>query len=134
MKKLFASLASLLVIVSVMGARPSDTVAPFTMTLSRSGDVWAATCDSGCAWITAEVTCPDTCRVLIDASGVSPDVQEAKTRARFGFVVSRDKKSWQAESLAGTAWAKIGWGCGAADPCRARITEVGVSPLDPVRN
>jgi hypothetical protein len=128
MKSLFGGILCLLAIPVLLVARPAEPVARFQLTLERTANGWAAQCDTGCAWAELSVSCDNRCRVLIDASGVTAPFSGSQTEAAFGFVVSRTGKGWQAESLAGTAWTKVGWGC-LTGRCRARIDEVGVTTL-----
>lgn len=126
MKKIVAGMASLLVLVSVMAARPSSPLPHFQVTVENSAKGWLARCDTGCAWKELSVACGDDCRVRIDASGVTANSTEEWTKSTFGFVLSRSEKGGQAVSLGGTGWTTLSWKCAAA-VCRARIDESGVT-------
>lgn len=125
MKRLIVGIATVFVVVVLTAAVPTGSPATFEITLERSGEGWNAYCASGCEWTDLAVTCQNDCRVLIDANGVTINPEEPATARSFGFVVSGSGRNWQAESVTGTAWTKVGWGCRPFS-CRVRLDEAGV--------
>ncbi|MES2123365.1 MAG: hypothetical protein V4503_01630 [Gemmatimonadota bacterium] len=126
MKRLLAGLSLVFVVTALTAARPRSGLPHFQLTLERTAKGWAAECDSGCSWKQLSVSCASDCAVLIDADGVSSSVVKARVSDKFGFIVRRSERGWNAESVSGTAWKEIGWGC-PLDVCRARVDELGVS-------
>ena len=128
MKKLLVGAVTLLAVPLLLASRPSQPVERFQLSLERTAKGWVAQCDTGCDWTELSVACAGDCRVLIDAAGVIANAGNRQTDAAFGFVISRAEKGWQAESVVGTAWSRVGWGC-LSGRCRVRINESGVSSL-----
>ncbi len=128
MNRRIAGALAILSLVFLMAASPAKRIAHFRIILERSGNGWLAQCDSGCAWTKLSATCSNDCRVLIDASGVIVQPQQARTMTTFGFVLSRSGRGWQAESVAGTAWTTVGWRC-PWRACRVRLDESGVKQM-----
>lgn len=125
MKRLFLGIVTVLGVMVLSGAAPTEPAEIFEITLERSGNDWKAECASGCTWTELAVACPTDCQVLIDANGVTVNPDRPFTVRTFGFVVSGSGRNWQAESVTGTLWTKLGWGCSPFS-CRARLTEAGV--------
>lgn len=128
MKFLVGGTLSLLVTPFLLAARSVEPAERFELTLQRTANGWKAQCDTGCAWKELSVACADDCRVFIDATGVTTSVRDPKTESAFGFVVSRAEKGWQAESVVGTAWVKVGWHC-LTGRCHVKIDDSGVTSL-----
>ena len=128
MNRRVAGALAILSLGVLMAATPAERVAHFRVILERHGSGWLAQCDSGCAWTKLSITCNNNCRVLIDAAGAIAQPQQARTDATFGFVLSGSGRGWEAKSLAGTAWTKVGWQC-PWSPCRVRIDESGVRQI-----
>ena len=122
--RLAASVCSLGVLI---GARPQAPIARFQVVLERAGNGWRAHCDSGCTWIDLSIGCATDCHAFVDANGVAVDVAIPETKASFGFVIGRADDGWQAESVVGTSWTRVEWGCGRIS-CRARLDQDGVYP------
>lgn len=131
MRKLLVGICALLFFVSVTAARPIASAPAFRITLEHSEKGWTAQCDSGCSWSTLSASCANDCPLVIDANGVSRDLDEKRSAASFGFILRRNAKGWQANALVGTMWEEVSWGCGEAAVCRARLTPEGVTPLEP---
>ncbi|MES2307007.1 MAG: hypothetical protein V4558_16010 [Gemmatimonadota bacterium] len=112
--------------VSLMAARQPLPHDGFQVSVERTSSGWRARCGAGCSWKELSSVCPGDCRTLIDANGVVSNVKEEKTDAAFGFVITRTRKGWQAESIAGTSWKQVGWSCSVAS-CRASLDAAGVT-------
>ena len=128
MNRRIAGALAILSLGFLMAATPAKRIAHFRVILERHGSEWLAQCDSGCAWTKLSMTCNNNCQVLIDATGVIAQPRQATTDAAFGFVLSGSGRGWQAESVAGTAWTKVGWRC-PWSTCRVRIDESGVRQI-----
>ena len=107
----------------------------FSVLLERSATGWSAECDSGCAvkW-KASFTCANArqCGARIDALGIITLANDRRLDPAFSFHLAGVVDGITASDSKGTAWTTLSWGCGQA-PCRARITEVGVETLPPIR-
>lgn len=128
MKRLIVGMSAVFGVIVLAGAAPVRTPATFEIILERSGQGWNAHCASGCAWAELAVTCQNSCSVLIDANGVTLNPEQPNTSRNFGFVVSGSGRDWHAESVTGTKWIKLGWGCPPTS-CRVRLDEAGVGNL-----
>jgi hypothetical protein len=98
----------------------------FQLELTPTASGYTARCASGCSWQTLSFACAEDCHAVIDANGVYPLATTKQGSAAFAFQLHRMADGWQMESLGGTHWRSLGWGCGAIG-CTARVTESGVS-------
>lgn len=122
-------LAAALALVGPLPA--SETPVPanaahFEMVLTPTANGYAADCLTGCRWQSLSFECDNDCVAVIDANGVSLPATEKQGEAEFAFRFHRLPNGWQMESLGGTGWQTLGWGCGTGS-CAARVTERGVS-------
>ena|SRR6186997_1409929 len=114
------------------GAGPGPSVpataagARFEILLTPTSTGYDARCQSGCHWQTLSFTCAADCHAVIDANGVYPEATATQGDAAFAFRFYRLPNGWRMESLGGTGWETLGWGCGTFS-CTARVTERGVS-------
>ncbi len=103
----------------------SDPVFHFRITIDRSDSGFVARCDTGCTWTALSLSCDARCRPLIDANGVYLSPVASPRQAPFAFRFEATANGWKAESVRGTAWLALSYGCG-PDNCAAWIDEFGV--------
>lgn len=126
-------LGLLVFLAGIAGSSPSAPVsqAPqghFRLVLERSDSGFTAHCEAGCSWKELTFRCVADCHALIDANGVALNPESRATTSPFAFRLHPTVDGWAAESVAGTAWISLSYGCGTV-ACRARVTEFGVSGL-----
>ncbi|MGD9523438.1 MAG: hypothetical protein AB7N73_05440 [Gemmatimonadales bacterium] len=109
----------------VLAEGPDVPAQLFQVSVVRTSDGWTARCDTGCAWREVAIACANSCPIFLDANGVTADVARPQTSTAFGMVIRRAGKGWEAESVTGTAWQRLGWSC-PMERCGARISEHGV--------
>jgi|GEM_PF-6654899 len=122
----------LVVGLAIAGPVPaSNTPSPagpphFEMVLTPTTSGYAAECLAGCSWRTLSFACATDCDAVIDADGVRVPATTEEGDPVFAFHFRRLSNGWRMESLGGTGWQTLGWGCGTGS-CAARVTERGVS-------
>ena len=99
----------------------------FAIVLQRSTTGWSARCAVGCSWREAAMIC-DSCEVRIDDSGIGPaNIREGTSG--FAFTLRPTGDGWAARGVTGVHWRGLSYGCRAFSPCRARISQSGVSGI-----
>ena len=102
----------------------------FTVVVTSTTNGWALECEKGCDW-KGEVSfsCDRGCAAaLVDSRGIVTLGEIRRPDRVFQFIVRRGAGGVTAESRSGTYWKSLGWSC-ADQPCRARVSESGVTPL-----
>lgn len=108
-------------------ARPLQAPAgQFSVVLDYTPLGWSANCEAGCGWRTVSFACERACNALVDAQGLVTLATERPSDPRFAFIVERTPDGVRAQSRSGAKWTSLSWGC-EAQPCRARITDAGVT-------
>lgn len=100
----------------------------FSVVVTTTAKTWAVECEKGCDWkasFTCETSCPSA---LVDSRGVVTLGEIRPPDRAFQFIVRREAYGISAEARSGTYWKSVTWSC-ADQPCRARISESGVTPL-----
>jgi hypothetical protein len=103
-------------------------LAHFRIVWERSDSGFRAECAAGCLWKKLTFKCASGCRALIDANGLNPDSLATIQPSPFAFRMEPTLDGWHAESLRGTAWRALSYGCRSFS-CRALMDEHGVSGL-----
>lgn len=102
--------------------------AHFRIVLESSPTGFTARCDTGCFWRTLTYNCGSNCLAVLDVHGVRGGPATARPDAAFGFRIQGTASGWTAESLGGTFWNTLSYGCWSSR-CRARVDEHGVTGL-----
>lgn len=102
----------------------------FSVVVATTAKTWAVECEKGCDWKgTASFTCERVCpSALVDSRGIVTLGEIRGPDRVFQFIVRREAYGVSAVARSGTHWTTLGWAC-ADQPCRARISESGVTPL-----
>jgi hypothetical protein len=102
----------------------------FTVVVTSTSNGWAVECEKGCDWKgKASFTCATVCpSALVDSRGIVTLGEIRPPDRLFQFIVRREADGITAESRSGTYWKSLGWSC-ADQPCSARVSESGVTPL-----
>ena len=103
-------------------------LAHFRIVWERSDSGLRAECSDGCLWKELTFACPTDCQPLVDANGLNSDSLAKAQPSAFAFRIQRTFDGLRAESLRGTAWQALSYGCRGL-PCRARMDEHGVYGL-----
>ena len=130
MRRIAAILAPVGLALVALGARPASArLDHFSLVLDYTATGWSAECELGCStpWA-AKFSCKTACDARVDALGLVTLAEQRPADPRFAFTLERTADGVSAKSKTGTAWTTLTWGCASA-PCRARVTEAGVSLL-----
>jgi hypothetical protein len=130
-----ALVAALLLSVGAAAPASKRDLAHFSVLIERSDSGWSAECQAGCAarW-KASFTCANArhCGARVDALGIITLANDRRLDPKFSFTLEGVVDGIRASHSNGTEWVTLMWGCGQA-PCRARMTELGVETLPPIR-
>lgn len=100
----------------------------FSVLVTTTATTWAVECEKGCDW-KASFGCERVCpSALVDSRGIVTLGEIRGPDRVFQFIVRREANGVTAEARSGTYWTSLGWSC-AGQPCRARVSESGVTPL-----
>ena len=72
------------------------------------------------------------CGARVDALGIITLANNRRLDPKFSFTLEGVVDGITASQSNGTEWISLMWGCGQA-PCLARMTELGVETLPPIR-
>ena len=129
-------MTKVLVLLTIVAAGASSSrrieiqppLAHFRIVWERSDAGFRAQCSDGCLWKELTFACRADCRPLVDATGLNADSLAKAQPSGFAFRIQPTFDGLRAESLRGTAWQALSYGCRAL-PCRARMDEHGVYGL-----
>ena len=107
---------------------PSLSSEGFSVVVTATEHGWAVDCEKGCSW-KGSFTCDEACLALVDSRGVVTLAEIRGPDPAFQFIVQRDRNVVLARARSGTTWTALSWAC-VDQPCRARVTEAGVTSLE----
>ena len=117
--------------LAASAAEPRSVPGDFSLILDYTATGWAAECEVGCTW-KAAFSCESACNALVDSRGLVTLGEIRPPDPKFAFVIEHTRIGVRARARSGAAWITVSWGC-RQEPCRARITEAGVTVLGTVR-
>lgn len=101
----------------------------FSVIVTATPKGWAVECEKACTW-RASFDCNQICgAALVDSRGVVTLAEIRDPDPAFQFIVRRSAQGIEALRRSGTYWRSLSWDCTDV-PCRARVTETGVVPID----
>ena len=111
------------------GSQVSRGLDSFSIILERDGSRWSARCERGCTFQSVSTTTRAIETPMhLDAHGLRTAATAYSEPSPFGFDLIPRGRGWEATKARGTVWTVLAFDCGNT-PCRARVTELGVSAI-----